>query len=373
MKNFFLYLFIILSFTFTSCKKNVKQSNEEKLAALKKQQTELTQQIKDLETIINKDKPQVATNLKTVGITPVSRDTFTHYIEVQGKVEGDNNVNVSAKVPSTITRIYVTKGQHVNAGQMLASLDAGVVQQSIDQIKSQLAFAQNIYQKQKNLWDQGIGSEVQYLTAKNNVTALQKQIATTEQQYKMYSITAPISGTVDEVIAKDGEAAAPGFPAFRIVNLSSLKVTGMIADTYIDQVKSGNQVILDFPDLNKTLQARIKATSSVIDPVSRAFGIEIRPQDTRDLKPNLIAKIKIKDYENGNAIILPINSVQNTDDGSYVYVAVAKGTNTIAEKRMITTGKTYNDSIEVIDGLNETDQVITTGAEELVNGDFIKF
>jgi RND family efflux transporter MFP subunit len=368
MKPYF-YFIAIITLSISACGKKAETDKQATLDSYKKDQIELTKKIKDLEAQLGVKKE--TNNTKVVGTMLTQIDTFVHYIEVQGKVEGDNNVNVSAKLPGTITRINVSKGQRVGVGQVLAELDASVVRQSIEQVRTQLQFAKDIYQKQNNLWTQGIGTEVQYLGAKNNVTSLEQQISTMQKQYDMYKITSPISGTVDEVVSKDGEACAPGFPSFRVVNLSSLKVTGNIADTYMGRVKAGNDVIVTYPDINKTSNARIRATSNVIDPINRGFSIEIRPGDTRELKPNMIAQIKVKDYENAAAIVVPSNCIQNSDEGTYVYVVVDNNGIKKVEKRIITTGQHTGSNTEVTSGLQANESIVTTGGEELVNGDVV--
>jgi len=359
----------------SSCK---KQANSEiatnkanELLELKQKYTELGIKIKSLEKELGINT--INSNAKVVSTLMVTADTFAHYIELQGKVEGDNNVNVSAKMPGTITKVYVTKGQRVGAGQVLASMDASVLGAQIDGIRSQLKFAENLYQKQQNLWNQGIGTEVQYLSTKNNVDALRQQIAALQEQNEMYKIKAPISGTVDEVFSKDGEAAMPGYPSFKIVNLSELKVTAMVADAYINTVKSGNIVFVSYPDIdNKVAECKIKAVSNTIDPITRTFNVEIRPSDTKDLKPNMVAKIKIRDYINNNVISLPLNSVISGEDGKYVFILSQDDTSSKAEKRSVKVGQVSNDIAEILDGLQVGDHVITNGAEDLINGDAIR-
>lgn len=356
-----------------ACGKKNAPTQQEELALMKKELLELTKKIKTTETELGLiDSLPTNANAKIVGTLLATIDTFTHYIEVQGRVEGDNNVGVSAKVPGTLTRIYVSKGQRVGQGQLLAELDASVVRQGIEQVRTQLLFAKDLYQKQNNLWTQGIGTEIQYLSAKNNVTSIEQQISTMQKQYDMYKIHSPISGTVDEVVSKDGEAVAPGFPSFRIVNLNDLKVTCNIADTYIGQVKTGNNVIVNFPDINKTSSARIRAISNVIDPINRGFSVEIRPGDTRDLKPNMVAKIKVKDYENLSAISVPSNSIQSSDEGDYLFVIKENGGIALVEKRVVITGKHGGDYTEILSGLAAGEIIVATGGEELVNGDQVE-
>ncbi|MFA5974215.1 MAG: efflux RND transporter periplasmic adaptor subunit [Lentimicrobiaceae bacterium] len=369
MKTNILYLSLSFSLLllFAACSSNVDKRAE--LDKLKKQQDQIADQIKKLESEL---KVTDSTNIKysDVMVTEVQPSEFNHYIEVQGSVDGQDNVAVAPQMPGVVTAVYVKEGDAVRKGQVLAQLDDDVIQQQIAGVKQQLDFATNLFVKQKSLWDQQIGSEVQYLTAKNNKESLEKNLATLHQQIEMYKIKAPINGTIEEVGVKVGQMAAAGItPVFRVVNFSSVKIMADIAEVYAPKVKVGNDVLVSFPDFNQELKSKIVFSSKYINPSNRSFQIEIHLGASKvEYRANMIAVVKINDYQNKKAFVLPVNLVKDSQDGKYVFVAREEAGKTVAHKQKVELGQTYNGLAEITSGLQAGDKIISTGFNSLIEG-----
>lgn len=339
------------------------------LAELQAQQKELATQISQLEKELSTDTTSAApvANEKVfyVSTVPVKKGAFAHILEIQGKTESDKNVTVTAKMGGQIVKMYVDKGQSVKKGTLLAQIDSDPVVKGMDEVKNQLEFAKTVFEKQKALWDQKIGSEIQFLQAKNNVDALEKRLISLKEQLEMSRITAPVDGTVDQVFPKEGENTGPGAPVFRIVNTSSLKVTAEVAEAYAGKVKEGKEAEIFFPDIPLTQSSRIRMAGNEIHPMNRTFQIEMGlASQVPSIKANMITYVRIKDYENKNAISVPLNIVQRSDAGEYIYVE-QQG---VARKKTIRTGLTSGSVVEVLSGLSEGENIITEGYQNLVDG-----
>lgn len=358
-----------------------------KLEQLKKQQLATAGEISKLEAEIAQLDPSAAKEekAKLVTVSPITPENFTHYIDLQGKVESENISFISPRGQGgQVKAIYVKRGDEVKKGQLLLQLDDAVARQSvvtgeqgIETLKTQLAFAQNIYQKQKNLWDQNIGTEVQLITAKNNVDNLnnqlknaQEQLKITKQQLQFTSVYSDVSGVAEEVNVKVGELFM-GVGQIKIVNTSNLKVTTQIPENYIDRVKVGSNVKISLPDINKTIDARVSVSGKLIDPNSRSFYVEAKIPSDKDFHPNQVALVRIQDYTTANAITVPVNTLQTDEKGKYVMVASNENNKLIARKKVVTTGEFYGDKIEVKSGLQAGDQVITDGFQSLYDGQLI--
>ncbi|QHT68219.1 efflux RND transporter periplasmic adaptor subunit [Rhodocytophaga rosea] len=370
MKNTHRLIFAtILAFACSSGSDVDKKKQE--LAELKAQQQEITGKIKQLETDLAKLAPAKAAEarIKLVEITPIQPQTFKHYIPVQGTIESDNNVMVSPKTGGVVTAVYVNEGDRVSKGQVLAVIDDAVMRQSVEELKTGLELATTVYQKQENLWNQKIGSEIQYLQAKNNKESLERKLQTLNSQLAMNRITSPLNGTVDEVNVKAGEAASPGVGVVRVVNLAEVKVKARVADSYITAVKKGDEVKITLPDIKEEIQGKISFVGQVVNPQSRTFDIEVT-LNNRDnkLKPNMLAVININDKTAQNAIVIEENFVQQTENGDVVFVAGSQK----AEARKVKTGLAYNGRVEILEGLKQGDSIITNGYQDLVDGQSIK-
>jgi RND family efflux transporter MFP subunit len=344
-----------------------KDKNAE-LNDLKAKRSELDGQIASLEKELGITN---ATKARKVVTTDVVTAPFKHCVEIQGTVDAENNVVVAPQIPGLVTKIYVNEGDAVQAGQLLAETDNSAYAAQIAAMQPQLELAKDVFLRQERLWEQKIGSEVQYLQAKTQVDALTKQISAIQAQIELTKVKAPISGVVDHIGARVGQFATAQNPdpCFRIVNLASLKVKSEVAETYANKVKKGNKVFLYFPDIATELEGSISFTAKFISPMSRTFTAEaILSGSNEMLRPNMVSVMKIVDYENPAAILAPLNIIQNENNLQYVYVAVNENGVLTARRRAITVGQVYAGNAELTSGLSIGDKLITTGYAELTEG-----
>ncbi len=357
-----------------------------KLEQLKKDQSKLNAEITKLESdIIAADPASKSDNAKLVTTSVIAPNNFSHFIDLQGKVDA---VNISFVTPrgggGQVRELYIKKGDQVSKGQLILKLDDAIVKQSLiaaeqglQTIKTQLAFAKNLYQKQQNLWSQNIGTEIQLITAKNNVESLenqlkssQEQIKVTEEQMKFTSVYSNVSGVADEVNVRVGELfAGPG--QIKIVNTSDLKITTQIPENYATRVLVGTPMKVSLPDINKTLDLNINVVGKIIDPTSRSFYVEAKLPTDKSFRPNQIALVRVLDYEAKNAISIPVNILQSDDKGRYVLVAVKENGKLIARKKAVIVGEMYSDKLEIKNGLQSGDTIITEGFQSLYDGQVI--
>lgn len=348
---------------------NDKQARLDKL---KTQQADLAKQISELEKEVGSGgKDTLAARTKDVAVTELKLRKFDHYVQTQGVIEAEDNILVSAKSMGVITQVYVKEGQSVSKGQILAQIDNSLVLRNAEGVKSQLALATSVYERQKNLWDQKIGTEVQFLQAKTNKEALEKQLAGVEEQNDMMRIKSPINGVVDEVTVKIGENISPGQPAARVINTSKLKVKAMVSESYITQVKKGNKIIVKIPDLNKEVEAKVTFVGRNIDQLSRTFALEADILSNDDLRPNMTALIKVVYQSFPSALTVPVNAVQDINGEKIVYTAEVNGNQTVARKKVVTVKGIFDERAQV-EGLTAGDKIITAGYQGLNDGQFIK-
>ncbi|MBP1651175.1 MAG: efflux transporter, family, subunit [Bacteroidetes bacterium] len=344
---------------------------EEKLKKLKQQEADLKKEIAKLEKQVNKTDT-ADKKMKSVIVTAVKDSVFEHYIDIQGAVDARENVNVSSKVPGVITAIYVKEGQNVSKGQTLAQVDDQILRANVAELRTQLELATTLYEKQQNLWKQQIGSEVQYLNAKNQKESLERKMATLNDQLSQAKIISPINGSIDAVVSKLGDNAAPGSTSFRVVNNVNLRVLANVAEAYAGVVKTGDQVVVRFPDIDKQIRTKIGFAARTIDPVSRTIKVEVPLTSDPALRPNMIAQIKIIDYATPHALVIPVNIIQYALGRSYVIVAEKSKDGLIAKRREVEVGRTYNDKAEIKGGLQAGDNVVTTGYQGLNDNDLIQ-
>jgi membrane fusion protein, multidrug efflux system len=375
MKRIFQYSIIVLTAVIlAACGAGRKEKQgslgdkKAKLEELKKQQTGVATEIKTLEEEIEKLDTAAGKQdkAKLIAVAPVTTEDFSHYIDLQGKIDADD---ISYIAPPNgqggiVTAIYIKQGEYVKKGQLLLKMDDKVLRQQIQISQTQLVLAKDVYQRTKNLWDQNIGSELQLLQAKNNVESLEKSIATINEQIKLYTVFAPVSGIADNVNVRVGEAfvgATQLGPQIRIVNTSTLKAVIEVPENYMNRVHVGSPVIITIPDLNKTFNSTVKLSSQTINASTRTFTIEAAIPGG-GVRPNSIAAVRIKDYSAPNAMVIPVNLVQTDDKGKYVYVVEkdGKGRN-IAVKKPVVVGESYGDKIEIKGGLQTGMQLITEG------------
>lgn len=364
---------VILAAFLAACSATSADERKERLEKLKEQQASITKEIQKLESEIAAENPDSLANVRTkdVGVSELSTQKFDHYVQTQGHIESDNNVMVSAEAMGVIQNVFVTEGQQVSKGQTLAQIDNSVIQRNIESMEAQLELATSVYERQKNLWDQKIGTEVQYLQAKTGKESLEKQIASLREQNDKTRIKAPISGTVDEIFMNAGETAAPGMPAVRVVNTSDLKIQARVSEAYITQIKRGDKVLVNISELKKDMEAKVTFVSKTIDLLSRTFNVEVALPSNPELRPNMTATVKVVFESNPSAIVVPINVIQEINGEKVVYVAEEKGRQTVAARKVVTVEGVYGNLAEV-KGLSAGAKLITVGYQGLNDGDYIK-
>lgn len=363
-------LFIVIM---AACSAPDKQTE---LTNLIKERDALNEKIKTLQDAISAADSGKTTVIKgtRVIVDTIEKTEFAHYIEVQGKIDGDQNLAIYPEAMGVIEAIYVKPGQHVKKGQLLAKINDAAIAEQIKSVESNYYFVNDVFEKQKALWEQKVGSEMQYLQAKNNKESLESQLAALKRQQDMMLIKAPIDGTIEEAPIKIGQMAAPQFPVFRILSFGGLKVTSNVSEGYASKIKNGDELIIYLPDLKREIKAKVNFSSKYINPVNRTFQIEGQiTTDITNIKANMIAVLRINDYRNPNAIVIPVNLIQKDQDGNYVMVAKKSGNAVVAEKAPVQTGETYNGKTEIKGGLNDGDILITTGYLDLEKGQTIVF
>lgn len=361
-------------------------AKKKQLEDLKKQQTEIGNNIAKLEAeVLKMDPSSKVEKSKLVVTAPIVSEKFTHYIDLQGKVDA---VNISFITPrgggGQVRELYIKKGDNVSKGQLILKLDDALVKQSLvaaqqglQSIKTQLAFAKNLYQKQQNLWAQNIGTEIQLITAKNNVENLEnqlksseEQIKVTQEQMKFTSVYSDVNGVADDVNVRVGELfAGPG--QIKVVNTADLKVTTQIPENYANRVGVGTTIQISLPDINRTLEAKIGVAGKIIDPNSRSFYVEAKIPYDKNFRPNQIALVRVQDYQADNAVTIPINTLQNDEKGRFVMVAATENGKMIARKRVVVAGELYGNKLEVKSGLKAGDVLIVEGHQSLYDGQLI--
>ncbi|GAB4495085.1 MAG: efflux RND transporter periplasmic adaptor subunit [Saprospiraceae bacterium] len=375
MRNKNLLLMVVLGsvLTFLSACGGGAPDKAAQLAALRDQKAKIEAEIAALEKELGSANGSEK-RTKTVSLMEVAPGAYRHYIDLQGKVDAEENVPVTAKMPGILTRIYVKNGDAVRKGQLLAQVDDAVLLKQLAELENQLKTAEDIYNRQKSLWDQKIGTEVQFIQAKSQKESLENAIATMKENWSNTKIYAPINGTVDVVFLKTGQAISPGLPLCNIVNLSDLKVVGNVTEAYVSKVRKGEQVVVFFPDLKKEITTRITYVSKTINPSTRTFTVECTLPPGEDYRANMIAVMKIIDYQNPNAITVPVNLIQTAEDGDFIMAAEKTGEKqAVAKKVNITQGSNYNGMVEIKNGLKKGDLVISTGFQDINDGEAIAF
>ncbi|MCG8387470.1 MAG: efflux RND transporter periplasmic adaptor subunit [Cytophagales bacterium] len=354
------------------------------LAAIREKKNEISERQKALEKEIALLDSVISardTNKKLPLVTAfqAEKQNFDHYIELQGDVTTKQNVLIYPEVAGTLVRVYVKKGDRVSKGQLLATIDDGGMNSQLQQMKTQLALAKTTYERQERLWGQKIGSEIQYLQAKTTYEAQENTVQQMQSQLGKYSMRAPFSGVIDDVIKDQGTVVSPGGPGsevFRIVNLSNMYIEVPVPETYIADITPGKNVKVFFPVLNETVESRVRQTGNFINPDNRSFMVEIPvPNKNGTIKPNLTAKVQINDYKNDEAILIPQSVIsENAEGDQYVFLARNADSENVAlaTKTVIETGKTQGDYVEVLAGISNGDNVIKEGARSVKDGQNVK-
>ena len=358
------FLYIPALLLLAACSNKPKDKATE-LADLKKQQADINAKITTLEAEVGSKREATVTEVSTITLQPGS---FTNYVQIQGKVDAQDNVTAYPQVPGTIILLNARVGQKVGRGQVLAQLDNSVIRQQIAQGEAQVSLNRTLYQRQKALWDQKIGTEVQFLQAQTTLSATEKALSALRQQANQFRIISPISGTIDQMDLKLGQVAQPGTNGIRIVNDQNLKVKADVPESYSASVNTGNNVKILVPDANDSLTTRVTFAAKAIDPVSRSFAVEVKLPSRPGIRPNMTAILKIADYSKSTAIVVPVKAIQRSEDGDYVFINNG-GT---AKRVVIKSGKTYGGQTEITSGLKAGDQLITEGVTDVEDGDKIK-
>jgi membrane fusion protein (multidrug efflux system) len=365
-------LIILGAFLLTACGPRDKQSQ---LQRMERQRDALNEKIEQLKAELSKSttgNPQAREQLMYVAVNEVKPEVFQHFIKVQGTVESDNNILIPAQASGIVKKIYIDEGDRVTQGQLLAELDGAIYERNIAEVENALDLAKTIFARRKRLWDKNIGSEIEFLQAKNNKENLEKRLETLQEQYQLTQITSPINGNIDNVLIKEGEMAAAGMGAIRIVQLSRLKIVASLSENYISRVKKKDIVRVDIPVLGLDFERTIDSVSQVIDPDNRTFDIEIEiPREQKNIKPNMLAVVTITDYKNPLAFIVPQNIVQKTGTEQFLFVASEENGRWIAKKKVVQTGESYNNRTEITDGIKEGEFIITFGFQNLANGQIV--
>lgn len=362
------------------------------LEKLKKEQSTAADKIKALEIEIAKMDTSAASSelAKLVSTTAISIQPFSHYIDLQGRVESDNISYITPRMgPAQVKTMYVKRGDHVRKGQLLLKLDDAIIRQQVaaakqntETIKTQLTLAKDLYNRRNNLWKQGIGTEVELVTARTNVETLEKQLAAAnegikvqEEQLSGYNVYSDVDGVADEVNVRVGEifsGAVGTSPQIKIVNTSNLKVITDIPENYSGKVHTGSQMVVTLPDINKTFSVPVTLSGQVIDPNNRSFRAEAKLPNESGIRPNQIAQVRILDYSAANAIAIPVNTVGTDEKGKFVFVAVKEGSKLVARKKQVTVGELYGQLIEIRSGLSAGEELITDGFQNIYDGQALR-
>ena len=386
MKN--IYLLIIITVFLNSCSNKKEPSLEEVLATndvelLKSRKSEIDAKLEELTldlnqlnnklSVLNKDR-----NTPLITTIRTSEQKFNHFIELQGNVKTKQNVLVYPEMPGILNKVYVKEGQKVKKDQILATIDDGGLSQQLLLLKSNEQLAKTTFERQKRLWDQQIGSEIQYLQAKTSYDSQKNATRQLKKQLDKFTIRAPFSGIIDDVFKEKGTVVAPGPGAelFRIINLSNMYIETDVPESYISSIKKNKMVEVNFPILGRSYDSSIRQVGNFINPSNRTFRIEVGiPNLDGEIKPNLTAKLRLNDYSNSNAILIPQSIIsENAKGQQFIYVVKDnKEKNQVyAERLVIETGKTNGDFIEVTKNLDANVEVILEGARSVNNGQVVK-
>jgi len=312
-----------------------------------------------------------------VAVEKVKDTVFSHYLEVQGNVNTKENILIQPEVPGTLVTLNAIAGQHVTKGQILGRVDDGGGSQQLASLENQFALAKTTFERQKNLWNQKIGSEIQFLNAQTQMISAQKAVAQAKAQLGKTVIKAPFTGVIDEVFVERGEVVAAGAKGLmRIVNLNNMYVSTSIPETYIGKLKVGTTVDVNLTALGKNFVGKVRQVANNINPSNRTFGIEVAVPNTENLlRPNQVAKLKVIDYVNKNAIIVPTNVIQEDGQGNkFVFVATdIKGKTGTAKKVIVTLGQSSDNVTEILSGLSAEDIIVTEGVNAISEGMKLNF
>ena len=380
-KNLFLVLSISWIFLFAACGDNGNdaimdlETKKDKLRQKKQQLRSLQAEIESLESAIEQAENGFSRrDIALVSLDTLVRRDLRHFTNFQGNIETRNQVIATAEMSGTIVSLNISEGQSVQGGQVIATLDTEVIESQKAEVETTLALARDVYARQKRLWDQNIGSEIQYLEAKNSVERLERSLQVLETQRSKAVVRAPQSGVVEMLPVRQGESVSPGAPIAVIVDNRNLKVVSSVPENFLAFVNMGDEIEVEIPSLRETITTRINRIGSTIDLENRTFVVEANmPGSISRLKPNLMARVAINDRTAENSIIIPLKLVQYDINGrAFVYVAKEKDNRLVAEKRMVSTGLNYRNEIEITSGLEAGDILITEGQMDVSDSQMLR-
>ena len=385
MKN--IYTLVIGSLLILSCGGNKETTIEDVIASgdlekIRVRRTEVVAKQQELIDAIKKLDSKIATlditkKLSLITAVKIEESEFKHYLELQGNVSTKNLLVLYPEYSGVLSKVYVKEGQKVKKGQILAKIDDAGMSQQVAQLQIQADLAKTTFERQMRLWEQKIGSEIQYLQAKSSYESQQKAVKQAQSQLAKTIVRAPFSGTIDDIITEQGSVVASGqSQLMRIINLDSMYIETDVPEKYITNVTKDKNVEVEFPVLRKTINAKVRQAGDFINPANRTFKVEIAiPNKDKSIKPNLTAKLKINDYTNKKALLLPQSIIsENAEGQQYVYVIAEKNNNqeAIAKKVIIETGRTQGDVIEILKGISNGDEIISEGARNVKDGQTVK-
>ncbi len=369
MKNLSNFIYLIFVTSLIACSSSPDKKTE--LEKLRQDQTKIEEQISTLEKeIALTDTSKSITKKIEVVVEPLVGKTFKSYIDIQGKVDAEESIYLSSQIPGTVSKINVKVGDMVAKETILAETNTRLIDQQIGDLETNLELASQYYNKQKNLWEQKIGTEMQYLQSKTNKESLEKKLATMQEQIRMSKIVTPIDGTVDDINIKIGQIIAPGMPAISVVNLRKLKTKADVAEAYAGRIKRGDQVMMYFPDINDSIKAVVNYAARNINPLSRTFNVEVILPQNNKFQPNMVVKLQINDYTSAKSkLVVPVKYIQKDNDLKFVFIAQKNK----VVKKLVTIGREYKGLTEIETGVSEGDLLIINGYDLINEGDIINY
>ena len=366
---------ILLTLVIFSCeptdeieaKKGELTEAKEQLFTLKSKISKLERELVELGVV------EVNTNLTLVSTITIDQKPFYHNVDIRGAVQSRNNVLISAETPATVQKVLVVEGQQVRQGQLLITQDSEVLNRTINELESSLELATTMYERQKKLWEQNIGTEVQYLEMKNRKESLELKLATTKSQLNKTRIKAPFKGVIDMIDVRVGEMAQPGVPIIRLVSMSNMYIKADVSESFIGKFHKGQKVKVHFPSTDYTIHSKISSIGQVINPNNRTFEIEISiPANGAKVKPNMITILTLADYGNQNAMVVPTNIIQSDRIGKYAFKVEEEDGNSVVRRVDIEPGITYGNETEIKQGLNGGETLVLKGGIGLTEGGIVE-
>lgn len=379
MMKYSFILLMLATLLVSACQQTVEwpedlEGKETLLTEKKKALRSLESEVKKLNKEIESLKPKKEKKRRLVTTKVIEKKDFQRFLNAQGSIVAEDMVKVSSDMGGRITNIYAKEGDYVRKGKLLAKIDLGSFDKQRAELEKSLELANTTYERQKRLWDQNIGSEMQFLQAKNNKERLEKSLETISYQSSRGNVYAPMSGYVDMEFMQTGETTAPGLPILQILNTAKLKAVADLPERYLGKIKKGDRVKLNIPAIEQDIEGRVSLIGRSIDPANRTFKTEVTVSNKSGiLKPNLLVEMLINDYTEEAAIVVPIELVQDEIGGrKFVFVSETGVDGPKAVKKYVTPGESYNSEIIILEGLNGNETLILQGARNLVDNELIK-